>query len=239
MDTYPGDINDFSDLLDAFRWVENQGPVKAISSGPHSVGTTLETLLNHDLDADAASDFGFTEIKAQRYGTSSPTTLFTKEPTYNEGWSMGKVVEEHGYHDDDGCLALRINLYSHEHYGLKLTAGGEYLNLYSEKYDEEIGYWHVDDFETGMSKISDICYITAYTDYDEDGDETFHYTSFNRITLPDDFDADSFLSMIEDGSISVEIRTYIRHNGKVRNHGTAFRSRDIYGISLYEWEELI
>ena len=54
MDTYPSEIDNFSDLLDAFLWVENQGPVKAISSGPHSVGTTLETLLNHDLDCRIA-----------------------------------------------------------------------------------------------------------------------------------------------------------------------------------------
>ena len=239
MCTYPSDIENFDDLLEAFEWIQEQGPVRAISGGPHSVGTTLETLLNHPLDADSASDFGFTEIKAQRSGTSSPTTLFTKEPTYNDGWSMRRVVSEHGYLDDEGCVALRINLYSHENHGLELRSEGQYLNLYSVELDEEIGYWEMDDFEAGLSKISDICYITADSDYDDEGCETFHYNSFSRITLPDDFDSDSFLQLIEDGSISVEIRTYIRHSGEVRNHGTAFRSPDIYGISLYEWEDLL
>ena len=239
MPTYPGGIDHFQDLLNAFEWVRNLGPVKAISGGPHSVGTTLETLLNHPLDADTASDFGFTEIKAQRHGTSSPTTLFTKEPTYNQGWSMGRIVREHGYIDSEGCKALRINLYTHENHGLRLNAEGDYLNLYSVKLDEEIGFWQMDDFEAGLSKISDICYITADVDFDADGDETFHYQSFSRIKLPEDFNADSFLNLIHEGSISIEIRTYIRHTGKVRNHGTAFRSPNIYGISLYDWENLL
>ena len=138
---YGQSIDDFDDLIEAFIWVGEQGFVPAISGGPHSVGTTLETMLDHPLDADASSDFGFTEIKCQREGTSSPTTLFTKEPSYNDGWNMRRVVEEHGYEDEEGCQALRINLYSHEFHGLNLdTEEGDLLLISSESGDE-IGRW--------------------------------------------------------------------------------------------------
>jgi hypothetical protein len=239
MDTYPDSVDDFNDLLDAFSWVQEQGPVKAISGGPHSVGTTLELLLNHQLDADSASDFGFTEIKAQRSGTSSPTTLFTKEPTYNEGWSMRRVLEVHGYEDDNGRTALKINLATHERHGLSLNSEGGYLNLYSDELGEEIGYWTAETVSTGVEKISDICYIYADEDYDDDGDETFHYQSFQRLTLPPNFDADNLIDLIDDGSVRVELRTHINLDNTVRNYGTAFRAPNILNIDLYDIENLI
>jgi hypothetical protein len=234
--TYPGNIDSFDDLQEAFRWVEGQGYVPAISGGPHAVGTTLEIMLNHALDADSASDFGFTELKAQRSGTSSPTTLFTKEPSYNEGWSMRRVIEEHGYEDDDGQLALRINLYSHDNWGLYLEADSSSLSLMSSEHGE-LGSWDESDMEIGMEKISDVCYISADSESGDSG-EMFHYNSFSRLILPDDFDFSDFLGLIDEGSVSVEIRAYIRHSGEVRNHGCGFRSPDIMSISCYEWEDL-
>jgi hypothetical protein len=66
---YPRDIDTFDDLCNAFAWVGSQGFVEAISGGDHSVGTTLEIMLNHALDADSSADFGFTELKVQREGT--------------------------------------------------------------------------------------------------------------------------------------------------------------------------
>ena len=239
MNTYPGEIEDFDDLLEAFEWIREQGPVKAISGGPHSVGTTLETLLNHPLDADSASDFGFTEIKAQRDGTSSPTTLFTREPTYNDGWSMRRVLEVHGYEDGEGRTALKINLGTSENHGLSLNSEGGYLNLYSDLLGEEIGYWTEDTVSAGVEKISDICYICAISSYDDDGDETFYYYEFERYTLPEDFDADSLIDLIDEGSVRVELRTHIRLDGTVRNYGTAFRAPNIHNISAYEVEDLV
>lgn len=235
--SYSGDIDDLDDLCDAFRWAEQQGFVDAISGGPHAVGTTLEIMLNHDLDADAASDFGFTELKAQRENTGSPTTLFTKEPTYNEGWSMRRIIEEHGYRDNDDLLALRINLYGHDNHGLYLVGYEDSMSLFSTEHGE-IGYWSDYDLDTGLEKIRDVCYITAETDYGDNG-EMFWYNSFKRLTLPDDFDYSDFVELIDEGSISIEIRSYIRESGQVRNHGTAFRSPDITSISSYDWEDLI
>ena len=233
--SYPHDIEDFDDLCEAFRWASEQGFVNAISDGPHAVGTTLEEMLNHDLDADPSRDFGFTELKAQRSETSSPTTLFTKEPTYFEGWSMRRILEEHGYRDPDDLIALRINLYEYDHYGLYLDSDEDSLTLISTEFGE-IGYWSEDSLEDGLYKISDLCYISADCRAGECG-EQFHYNSFNRLTLPE-INGPDFLSLIEDGSITIELRAYIREDGTVRNHGTAFRTRDIMSISLYDWEEL-
>ncbi len=236
---YDGNIEDFDDLIEAFEWVREQGFVPAISSGPHSVGTTLETMLGHPLDADSSSDFGFTEIKTQREEAGSPTTLFTKEPSYNDGWNMRRVVEEHGYEDEEGCQALRINLYSHEFHGLNLDSEDGDLLLISSESGEEIGRWEDGTLDVGIEKISDVCYITAETMTRDDGTECFWYNSFENLVLSDDFDGEDLLDLVNEGSISIEIRTYIRHTGEVRNHGTAFRSSNIYNISAYERQDLL
>ncbi|MDP6866613.1 MAG: hypothetical protein QGG62_06720, partial [Candidatus Poseidoniaceae archaeon] len=54
---YDGVIDSINDLKKALQWVESLGPVPQISKGPHSVGTTLETLLGHDLDSLPLRDF--------------------------------------------------------------------------------------------------------------------------------------------------------------------------------------
>ena len=72
-----------------------------------------------------------------------------------------------------------------------------------------------------------------------DGRECFWYNSFENLVLPEDFNGEDLLNLIDDRSMSIEIRTYIKHSGKVRNHGTAFRAPDIYGISAYERRDLL
>ena len=75
---YQKPIETIADLELALEWVKSLGPVPQISKGPHSVGTTLETLLGHDLDSLPLRDFPECELKAQRGYTSSMVTLFTK-----------------------------------------------------------------------------------------------------------------------------------------------------------------
>ena len=95
---YQKPIETIADLELALEWVKSLGPVPQISKGPHSVGTTLETLLGHDLDSLPLRDFPECELKAQRGYTSSMVTLFTKTPTWNKegGWSARKVLETFG-----------------------------------------------------------------------------------------------------------------------------------------------
>jgi hypothetical protein len=102
----------------------------------------------------------------------------------------------------------------------------------------EIGYWMEGSLDDGLQKISDVCYVSAEV-CDADDGEQFHYNLFQRLTLPENFDSEDFLSLIEEGSITVELRAYIRDDGTVRNHGTAFRSPDILSISSYDRESLI
>jgi len=237
MDTpcFPGKVDTFDELCEAFAWVEAQGFVEAISSGDHSVGTTLEIMLNHALDANSSADFGFTELKVQREGTSSKTTLFTKEPAYSKDWSMVRVLNEFGYTDGEGRTAWKDRLYSYVNKGLYLDVNdsGD-LVLLSEENDL-IGSWSEEMLEDGLSKIRDICYVTANVEWRE-GVEYFHYNTFLRYTL--DTDSFAILNSLDDGSLHLEIRAHLKSPTSARNRGTAFRTKNLYDISAYVVEEL-
>jgi len=232
---YPGEIDSLSDLCDAFEWVESQGFVEAISAGDHSVGTTLEVMLNHALDADSSADFGFTELKVQRYGTSSKTSLFTKEPNYNDGWSMVEILTNYGYTDNEGRTAWKDRLYSYVNKGLYLNVNEDNeLELCSEDGDV-IGFWTEDMLQDGLEKISDICYVTAEVEW-RDGTEYFHYNSFSRCTL--DSDTFAILNSLDDGSLHLEIRAHLNSPTNARNRGTAFRTSNLYNISAFNIQDL-
>ena len=232
--TYGQSIDGIDDLIEAFAWVRDQGFVPAISSGPHSVGTTLERMLNHDLDALPLKDWKDTEMKAQRIRTQSPTTLFTKEPRWAEGWNSKRLLVENGYPDNDGHeFALRINLYTHEFHGLHLESFDEEMRLIQSGTGSVVGHWDADSLEKGFEKIRDITYINAES-RKAGGKEYFHYISFKRFKLKEDLSAIDILSEIEHGALDLELRMYLcadhehcwkygRKAGQVRNHGTAFR----------------
>ena len=76
---YQESIETIDDLKLALEWAKSLGSVPQISKGPHSVGTTLETLLGHNLDSLPLRDFPECELKAQRGYTSSMITLFNSD----------------------------------------------------------------------------------------------------------------------------------------------------------------
>jgi hypothetical protein len=231
---YQGKIINASDLTVALQWVEQQGFIPAISSGPHSVGTTLETMLNHELDALPLKDWEDTEMKAQRNKTQSPTTLFTKEPYWAKGWNSKRLLIENGYPDNDGHpYALRINLYTREFHGLHLDSTTDGMQLIQTKTGELIGHWDTNSMEKGFEKIRDITYITADSKKNG-GKEFFHYNTFKRFRLKENLSAVDIMREIESGALDLELRMYMcadhehcrkygRSEGQVRNHGTAFR----------------
>ena len=231
---YPGKITNSSDLSVALQWVEQQNFIQAISSGPHSVGTTLETVLNHDLDALPLRDWDDTEMKAQRNRTQSPTTLFTKEPYWAQGWNSKRLLLENGYPDNEGHpYALRVNLYTREFHGMHLESSGDKMRLIQTTTGELVGYWDTESMEKGFEKIRDITYITADSKKIK-AKEYFHYNSFKRFRLKENLTAKDILKEIEHGSLDLELRMYMcadhehcrkygRSEGQVRNHGTAFR----------------
>ena len=246
---YGKTIQTINDLRVALEWVKSLGPVPQISKGPHSVGTTLETLLDHDLDSLPLRDFPECELKAQRGTTSSMVTLFTKTPTWNkEGdWSARKVLQTFGYEDDKGHKkAMRINLYDTEFHGMVLIPTNEGIAVTVASTGEIIGEWYTEVFKQKFeNKVDNIVYVTAEVTI-ENGVEFFHYTSAKHCTVKPDMDARDIFSEIANRNLALEWRMFLcedhphcwdegRKAGVVRDHGPAIRCsignlKNIYSI---------
>lgn len=242
LQVYPNDISNVDDLGKALNWVRSLGWVKAISSGPHSVGTTLELLLGHPLDSLPLQDFPGAELKAQREITSSPITLFTKTPDWREGWSAKRVTNTFGYADDAGHdKALRINLYhSRSMYGMRLKPTDIGFCVYVEDTGEVIGEWSRDVIGRKFNgKAKDICYVKADTKVVE-GEEYFHYTEADFCARKPHLSRDDMIRALENNDLHLEWRMYIRVDhphcrkktgemkgpvGSCRDHGPGFRIR--------------
>jgi hypothetical protein len=148
---------------------------------------------------------------------------------------MVEILNNYGYIDERGRTAWKDRLYSYENKGLYLDVNDQGdLELCSEDGDR-IGYWTEEMLEDGLSKISDICYVTAEVEW-RNGTEYFHYNSFSRYTL----DADSFaiFNSLNDGSLHLEIRAHLSSPTNARNRGTAFRTPDLFNISAYTITDL-
>jgi len=250
---YGKTIQTINDLKVALEWVKSLGPVPQISKGPHSVGTTLETLLGHDLDSLPLRDFPECELKAQRGATSSMVTLFTKTPTWNkEGdWSARKVLQTFGYEDDKGHKkAMRINLYDTEFHGMVLIPTSTGIAVTVASTGEIIGEWYTEVFKQKFSdKVDNIVYVTADVIV-ENGVECFHYTSAQHCIVKPDLNAGDIFSEIAKRNLALEWRMFLcedhehclnegRKAGMVRDHGPAIRCSKEKLSQIYQMFPLI
>jgi hypothetical protein len=248
---YQKPIETIADLELALEWVKSLGPVPQISKGPHSVGTTLETLLGHDLDSLPLRDFPECELKAQRGYTSSMVTLFTKTPTWNKegGWSARKVLETFGYEDKKGHRkAMRINLYDTEFHGMVLVPTVNGIAVTVASTGEIIGEWFTEVFKQKFEdKVDNIVYVQADVVV-ENGVELFHYTSAQHCIVKSDLNANDIFDEIANRNLALEWRMFLcedhehcwnegRKAGMVRDHGPGIRCakeklKNIYDISV-------
>jgi hypothetical protein len=250
---YEGTIVSIEDLKAALEWVKSLGPVPQISRGPHSVGTTLETLLGHDLDSLPLRDFPECELKAQRKNAGSMVTLFTKTPTWNKekGWSARKVLQTFGYEDDKGHKkAMRINLYDVEFHGMVLIPTHNGIAVTVADTGEIIGEWYTETFkEKFESKVDNIVYVNAQV-HVENGIEHFHYTSAEHCEVKPDLDAKDIFDEISNRNIALEWRMFLcedhehcwnegRRAGMVRDHGPAIRCQKSKLKKIYKIKELV
>jgi hypothetical protein len=246
---YQKSIETIDDLKLALEWAKSLGPVPQISKGPHSVGTTLETLLGHNLDSLPLRDFPECELKAQRGYTSSMITLFTKTPAWNKegGWSARKVLETFGYEDEKGHKkALRINLYDTEFHGMVLVPTEKGIAVTVASTGEIIGEWFTEVFKQKFTdKVDNIVYVQADVTT-ENGVECFHYTSAQHCVVKPDLNAHDIFDEIANRNLALEWRMFLcedhehcwnegRKAGMVRDHGPGIRCtkdklKNIYDI---------
>ena len=231
------------------EWIANNRP-----GNVGGVGNTLEDLLGieeNNLPIPNAAEW---ELKCQRIGTSSLTTLFHMEPSPRAVRFVPKVLLplygwEHQTIPDEMSFRQTINGLSRTDRGFKVIvdrkarkilisfdadAVAERHSKWLESVEERVGlgeldpqpYWGFDDlFHKAGTKLLNCFYIRAEVKR-EDGNECFWY---REIMILQGFRLENFLKAIEEGFMLVDFDARSGHN-----HGTKFRLRQDRLPDLYE-----
>jgi hypothetical protein len=215
----------YFELIKKLKMIKKKGWIKTHRSGTTGVGKSLEDLLNIKENNIPGPNSRMIELKSARKNVSSMLTLFTKAPLPKKANS--KILEKFGYSSKNNPRSKRlettVNAVSFNNIknkkGLKIKIEGEKINLISSN-KEVLGYWDKKTLKNCFEiKIPKLLYVKAETRGKGLNEEFW----FNEAWLLSGFNFKNFIKLLEKGKILVDIRIGQYPNGRVHDHGTAFR----------------
>jgi hypothetical protein len=241
-------INKLKDI-ERIGWIPNARPGNA-----GGIGNTLEDLLGiteNNLPIPNAAEW---ELKCQRIGTSSLTTLFHMEPSPRAikfvpnlllpsyGWKHESLPAEMSFRQtinglsrtDRGFKVIVDRIVNKVLISFDSHAVDSRHHKWLKSVKKRIGlgelkpqpYWGFDDlFHKAGTKLLNCFYVRAQAKR-ESGNEFFWY---KHIVILQKFSFDKFLKAIENGSVLVDFDARSGHN-----HGTKFRLRQDRLPDLYD-----
>ncbi|MEM3400017.1 MAG: MvaI/BcnI family restriction endonuclease [Candidatus Micrarchaeia archaeon] len=215
----------YEDLVIKLKEIKQKGYIKTHRAGNTGVGKTLEDLLGITENNIPGPNAKMIELKSARKKTKSMLTLFTKSPLPKKANSI--LLQRYGYFsrgsNNKKELHTTVNAIDYNTIrgksGFKIKIKHGRVELVS-KTGEVLGYWDKETLKTTFErKLPKLLYVKA--DCRGTGrNEEFH---FNEVWLLSGFDFDNFLKLLKEGKILVDIRIGQYPDGRVHDHGTAFR----------------
>jgi hypothetical protein len=218
-------MRNLNEALQKLKELKTKGYIRTHRAGQTGIGKTLEDLLGIIENNLRISNTTFAELKSTRKGSRSMLTLFTKSPFPRNANS--KLLNAFGYvtYESRGRKILHTTVKATEYNTLRGEAGfkigitEEKLKLVS-KQGEELGYWDEATLKNSFEKkLHHVLYVMA--DYRGGGSEEEFW--FNEAWLLSGFDFGSFVNLVKDGVICIDIRIGQYPNGRTHDHGTGFR----------------
>ena len=217
-------ITTLDDFIREFQKVQSLGWIKTHRSGPTGIGKTLEDLLGIPENNSGEPDFGVYELKSARLNSSSMLTLFTLAPQPQKANS--DLLQKYGY-ERDGKRVLRTTLSATRFASipsgknLKITIDGDMIYFESLNGREPI-FYKTDTLLEALRRKYAGELVYAYAER-KGSKENEHFKFHSAYTAKMDYS--SFLNLLNDGIVKVDIRLGLYPNGKTHDHGTAFRIR--------------
>lgn len=218
-------MDTFEEFVYQLRKIKQEGWIETHRNHNTGVGKTLEDKLGITENNIPGPDAVGVEIKTTRKNSGSLTTLFTKEPPKDRRPMWGKrMIRELGYVDDKDRQALKVTIRPDEpnNQGFYLTYDSDSVSIMHETAGECATYplsYLQDRFEEKFPAL-----VMVFADSkDVNGREYFRYTDGY---LLDGFNPSSFLNLMRDGVITLDIRMHLKESGGNRNRGTAWRIMD-------------
>ncbi len=222
------------DFIREYTKICRLGWVKTHRLGDTGVGKTLEDLLGIQENNKNSPDFGDYELKSCRLESSSMLTLFTKTPDPKGAASVlrqsfGYISRKHG----NDRLVLHESLWVNHLTSIANT--GRFLTLVCrqgkvcivDEYNKEYGYWDYSTLQPAFEEKykNKLVYARAHArGKRRSPNEEFKFVEAYEVS---GFDYDSFISLVEQGNIVVDLRigqyNDARRKGKTHDHGTGFR----------------
>ena len=201
--------------------ISEMGYVDSRRRGPTGVGKTLEDLLGIKESNIAGPDFSVYELKSGRKDASSMLTLFTKKPEPNGVNRIllevyGYIARKEGISEKE--LHVTVDSLKPNSVGLQLSVEGKRLYIANtprvEAYYEEATLKQA--FEAKYYKL---VYVLANTRQMGKMEQFW----FNEAYLLDGFSFERFSELVREGILKVDIRIGHYPDGRLHDHGTAFR----------------
>ena len=220
-----------NELLGKLKNISNKGWVTTLRPGATGIGFTLESLLNIQANSSQNPDYKGIEIKSTRANSNVRITLFSKTPTYKP-YTRDRLVNTHGYLDENGRLNLNQSLYFH---GNNIRGWSlKYLyedRLFTMKDEEEIFYWLR---ETLREKLQLKHHRTMFVYANTRGAGSTEQFNFTRAVYARNSDIDNFDRELVNGNVSLDLVMHKKANGTIRDHGFLFKISKHNLINLFK-----
>ncbi len=215
----------YQEIIKKLKAIKKKGYIKTHRAGNTGVGKTLEDLLGIKENNIPGPNASVIELKSARKNVSSMLTLFTKSPLPKKANSV--LLQKYGYSSTKGNereeLHTTVNAKNFNklkgNLGFKIAIKNKRLDIVTPK-KEILGYWNKGTLKKSFErKLPKLLYVKAKAK-GRGSDEEFW---FNEAWLLSGFNFDNFLELLKRGVIFVDIRIGQYPDGRVHDHGTAFR----------------
>lgn len=223
----------YDEIIQKLKAIRARGYVKTQRKGDEGIGRTLEYLLGVKENNVPGPNAGIYELKSARKTTSSMLSLFTKSPLPRG--TNPSLRERYGYESERSkkrkILHTTINAVAFNSIkggaGFKIDIEPNRINLINNE-NEILGYWDYEKLRELLEiKLNHVLYVKAEVK-GSGKEEAFWY---NEAWLLTGLSLESFLNLLKEGMILVDIRIGLYSTGKTHDHGTAFRIPRISRIS--------
>ncbi len=247
-------------LIEELREIANRGWIENARKGnAGGIGNTLEDLLGieeNNLPIPNAAEW---ELKAQRLGSSSLTTLFHIEPSPravkfvsqiflpNYGWSHQEAGLKYPYNEMSFRQTIHGNAPSDRGFMVKLDRSNRKVLVsfsHTDVADHHINWRNEIERRMGLGELNPQPYWgfddlaskagtklpnCFYVQAEVKKEGDREFYKYSKVTMLQKFSFDGFLRELENGNLLVDFDARTGHN-----HGTKFRLRQNCFPNLYE-----
>jgi hypothetical protein len=215
----------YSELVENLRSLKAIGYIKTHRTGNTGLGKTLEDLLGIAENNVPGPNAKMLELKSARKNATSMLTLFTKSPLPPRTNSV--LLQRFGYESARGNnrkeLHTTVNALVFNNLkgkpGFKIGIEEDRIDLIVPE-NEIVGYWDREILgEAFEKKLPRLLYLKA----DSRGRGASEEFWFNEAWVLSGFSFDSFIELLKEGTILVDIRIGQYPDGRTHDHGTGFR----------------